>query len=84
MLISTGGILGLMIGSLAGGPLVENGPRKVVLISQLLAMAAGGLGMIMNITALVVSRVLLGFAAGLMNVAYGKMMAWTIPEQLKL
>ena len=80
-IISASGYVGLSIGSLVGGSVVPMGRRRTILITQFLCIVASCITMITHEAALSLGRVLLGIAAGIFNVAFGKMITETIPQQ---
>lgn len=80
-IISTAGIVGLTIGSFLGGSLLSLGRRRTVIIAQAMAIVAALITMIEHTVTLSIGRVILGTGAGVMNVAFGKMITETIPAQ---
>ena len=81
-IINSVGIVGIALGSILGGFLIRNGRRRTMLISQLFAILASSIAMYLSLYTLCASKVLLGMSAGIMNVAFPKMIIETIPQHL--
>ena len=78
-IISTAGIIGITVGSFIGGVLLKFGRRRIVIISQLIAIAGALVSMIVHVSTLTIGRFLLGTGAGAMNIAFGKLINENIP-----
>ena len=81
-IISSTAIIGLMIGSLTGGSLLQLGRRKTVLISMLICIVSAIIPMYVNEYSMAVGRLLVGLGAGIFNVAFGKLINETIPSSV--
>ena len=81
-LISSAAIVGLTAGAFIGGPLIKLGRRRGAIISNFIGIISAAIPMIGSIPFLVIGRFLLGFASGINNVVYGKMIVETLPERL--
>ena len=81
-IISSAGIIGLTIGSILGGSLLGLGRRRTIIIAQSMAVIAACISMVTHEATLSIGRLLLGIGAGIMNVAFGKMITETIPEHI--
>ena len=81
-LISSSGIIGLTVGSFLGGSLLKLGRRRAVLIGQLIAIVGAAICMGVNVPYLCVGRILVGIAAGVSNVTYGKFIMENMPQAL--
>ena len=81
-LISSAAIVGLVIGSFAGGPLIKNGRRRGALIVNALGIASAVFAMFGSTLFLTLGRFCNGFAAGTYNVIYGKMILENLPDKL--
>ena len=80
-IISSMAIVGLTLGSFIGGPLIKNGRRKGAIIANVVAIVSSGIAMIGTVPFLTTGRFLLGVAAGIYNVIFGKMIVETMPEK---
>ena len=81
-IISSSSIVGLVIGSFAGGPLIKCSRRRGAIIANLMGIASSSFSMLGTIPFLIIGRSFCGFAAGMYNVIYGKMILENLPEQL--
>ena len=81
-LISSAAIVGLVVGSFAGGPLIKNGRRRGALIVNALGIASAVFAMFGSTLFLTLGRFCNGFAAGTYNVIYGKMILENLPDKL--
>ena len=81
-IISSTAILGLMMGSFAGGPLIPYGRRKTVIISMLICIFSVVISMYVNEYVMAIGRFLLGLGAGIFNVAFGKLINETLPNSI--
>ena len=72
-IISSSAIVGLAIGSFMGGPLIKNGRRKGALNDNVIGIAGSAISMITSVPFLTIGRLLVGIAAGIYNVVFGKM-----------
>lgn len=63
-IISSAAIVGIAIGSLAGGKLLQYGRRKPVIIAQLICILAAFISMFLHVSTLTIGRLLLGIGAG--------------------
>ena len=81
-MISSSAIVGLVVGSFAGGPMIKYGRRRGALIANALGIASAVFAMISSIPFLTVGRFCNGFAAGTYNVIYAKMILENLPEKL--
>lgn len=80
-IISSAGIVGLMIGSFLGGWLMKAGRRRAAMIAQTLAIVSSLVTMAGTVAFLTIGRVLLGIAAGSMNVILAKLITENMPER---
>ena len=80
-IISTGGIVGLAIGSFLGGALIKFGRCKAAVIANLFAIVSAGICMIGSVEFLTIGRVFLGIASGISNVIFGKMITENLPQK---
>ena len=81
-IISSAGLVGIMIGSVLAGRILSIGRLRSVIISQLMAIIASGVSMVTHTATLTVARLILGISASLVNVGFGKMINETIPEHI--
>ena len=81
-LISSAAIVGLVIGSFAGGPMIKNGRRRGALIANAMGVASAVFAMFGSVPFLTLGRFCNGFAAGTYNVIYAKMILENLPEKL--
>ena len=72
-IISASAIVGLTIGSFAGGPLIKIGRRRSAILSNIIGILSAAISMIGTTTFLTIGRLLLGIAAGAYNVIFSKM-----------
>ena len=79
--ISSASIVGLTVGSFLGGPLIRRGRRKGAIIANVLGIISSGIAMIGTVPFLIFGRFVLGIAAGVYNVIFGKMVIETMPEK---
>ena len=80
--ISSAAIVGLVVGSFAGGPLIKNGRRRGALIANAMGVASAVFAMFGSVPFLTLGRFCNGFAAGTYNVIYGKMILENLPDKL--
>ena len=81
-IISSAAIVGLVVGSFAGGRLIKNGRRRGALIANALGISSAVIAMFGSVPFLTVGRFCNGFAAGMYNVIYAKMILENLPEKL--
>ena len=81
-IISTSSQVGLAAGCFAGGPLINRGRRRGALIANLIGIVSSAITMVGTVPFLTLGRLLLGLAAGVYNVIFGKMICETMPEKL--
>ena len=81
-LITSASVVGLTVGSFAGGPMIKNGRRKGALIANIVGVASAVLAMIGSIPFLSIGRFCCGFAGGIYNVICGKMIMENLPDKL--
>ena len=81
-IISSSAIVGLAIGSFLGGPMIKTGRRKSAIIANILGIVSSLITMIGTTPFLTFGRLLLGVAAGIYNVIFGKMIIENMPEKL--
>lgn len=80
-MITTGGVIGLAIGSFVGGWLIKYGRRKTAMIAHLIAIIGALICMIGNPEFLSFGRVFTGLSAGILNVVFGKMIVENMPDK---
>ena len=81
-IISSSAIVGLAIGSFVAGPLIKTGRRKGAIIANLMGIVSSAIAMAGTTPFLTAGRLLLGIAAGIYNVIFGKMIIENMPEHL--
>ena len=81
-IISSSAIVGLTIGSFLGGPLIKIGRRKGAIIANIIGIVGPAICMIGTTPFLTIGRLLLGVAAGVYNVIFGKMIVENTPVKL--
>ena len=78
-IISSAAIIGLIIGSFLGAPLLKIGRRKGAIITNIIGIVSALISMSGSIPFLVIGRLLLGIAAGPYKVIFGKMIIENMP-----
>ena len=79
-IISSSAVIGIAIGSFTGGSLIKLGRRKAALISHLLATIGAVISMFDGwVFNLAIGRFILGIAAGMYNVTFGKILTENLP-----
>ena len=81
-IISSSAIVGLAIGSFLGGPLIKHGRRKGAIIANIIGIVSSAITMIGTTPFLTFGRLLLGVAAGIYNVIFGKTIVENMPTEL--
>ena len=81
-MISSSAIVGLAIGCFAAGHLIKIGRRKGAIIANMIAIVSSAITMIGTTPFLTFGRLLLGIAAGIYNVLYGKVIVENMPTNL--
>ena len=80
-LITSAAILGMSIGSLMAGRVINKGRRRGGLIMCVIALFGGIFQQFMTVPTLIIGRLLYGFAAGTLSVVLGKSLVETIPTE---
>jgi MFS family permease len=75
-------ILGIALGSVIGGQMISNGRIKVVLVFNVVAIAASVSSMFVNLWLIAISRLVHGFASGVLVTAAPKTLEESIPAHL--
>ena len=78
-IISSSAIIGIFVGSQLGGHIIKNGRRKGAIIANIIGIAGAAISMVGTIPFLISSRLLVGIAAGVYNVAFCKMIVENMP-----
>ena len=81
-IISSSAIVGLAIGSFLAGPLMKSGRRRGAIISNIIGIVSSAVAMIGTTPFLTFGRLLLGVAAGLYSVLFGKTVVENLPVEL--
>ena len=81
-IISSSAIIGLAIGCIFGGGLLTRGRRKMAFYAHTLAIISSAICMFDTVLFLTLGRLVLGFAAGILNLIYGKSIIENFPEKL--
>ena len=81
-LINAMSILGLSLGSFAGGLVIPYGRRKTILIFNFLAEISICTTLILKVPAILIGKFAFGFFSGVINVAAPKMLDETVPVDL--
>ena len=81
-IISSSAIVGLAVGSFLGGPLIKIGRRRGAIIANIIGIISSAITMAGSTPFLTAGRLLLGVAAGIYNVIFGKMVVENMPEKL--
>ena len=81
-IISSAAIVGLVIGSFLTGFILKLGRRKAAITGHAIAISGSAIAMICTVPALTIGRFLIGFAGGVSNVVFGKMIGETIPARV--
>jgi len=79
-LINSSAMVGLAVGSLTAGYSVVYGRNKAILYWNCIVILGCGLTLIRTMATICIGRLLIGLAAGLMNVACSKAIDETIPQ----
>ena len=78
-LLTSAGVVGIMIGTFTANLIVPKGRRKTILISQIIAIVGGLMSFILNVWILLIARIIYGIATGIAVVAVVLYFSETIP-----
>ena len=78
-ILTSSGVLGIMVGTFTANLIVPYGRRKTILVSQIIAIAGGLMNFILNFWVLIAARIIYGIATGLAVVAVVIYFSETIP-----
>ena len=78
-ILTSAGVVGIMIGSGLANFIVEKGRRRTILISQVIALIGALMGFILNLWVLIAARIIYGIATGIVIVAVALYFSETIP-----
>ena len=78
-LIAIISLLGVMIGSLSGGPIIKGGRRRSALIVAPLIYIGASITMYRSVWTILTGRFLQGFAAGIFNICTMKSIVESVP-----
>lgn len=81
-IINTSASVGIAVGSLLGGFLINKGRRYALLLINLMAIVGCSLTLISNIWTLYTGRFIVGVSAGMVVMAGPRMLEETIPGHL--
>lgn len=78
-LIGNVSLLGVAIGSIFGGHLIDKGRRLAIFIMNALVIAGAALTLIRTVPTILIGRFMCGFAAGILNMCSMKSILETVP-----
>jgi len=73
---------GMALGSLLGGPMLKWGKRPVIILSNIVCLITSGTSCIFNFWAMVASRTIFCYFAGVLVLAAPKVIEETVPNHL--
>lgn len=80
--ISSAAIVGLAVGSFLTGFILKLGRRKAAIVGHIIAISGSAIAMFCTVPTLTIGRFFIGFAGGVSNVVFGKMIGETIPTRV--
>ena len=81
-IVSTSAVLGIAIGALCAGFLIEKGRRRLIVFGNVVALIGSAMCMVLNYWSICAGRLLLGLASGLIMAAAPRMLEETVPPYL--
>ena len=76
------GLVGVMIGSLFGGPLITDGRRRAILFFSVVMCVGVGLTLIQTFATMCLGRLITGFSGGILQMCNIKAVQETFPSTL--
>lgn len=80
-IIASVAVLGLAIGSFAGGFLVKNGRRRIIIIMNIISIIGVGISLVMNFWAFLFGKLLWALAVGVLSTAGPLMVEENVPAE---
>ncbi|CDW74001.1 sugar transporter family protein [Stylonychia lemnae] len=79
-LIGSSGVLGMTIGAISGGKIMQGGRKWAFQFSSIIGVIGSGISLIENIPAILIGRTLFGFACGVQSVCIPRFIEETVPQ----
>ena len=74
------GLLGVLIGSLIGGFIIEKGRRKATIFMNIFIYIGASISLILTVPTICIGRFICGLAAAVFNMTLMKTIYETVPE----